>query len=117
MTSLTYEEVFEAAAKIILTEEYSITITLNEKTVSIRFPTTRRLAEYLQIPHYYILPYFAMMEQNGIITRVERVGISTTKKGTKKLFELMATKFLKESKTVLGAALFEELQRRIRTDR
>ena len=117
MTSLTYGEVFEAAAKIILIEEQSITIILDEKTVSIRFPTTRRLAEYLQTPHYYILPYFAMMEKDGIITRVERVGISTTKKGTKKLFELMATKFLKESKTVLGAALFEELQRRIGTNR
>jgi Mn-dependent DtxR family transcriptional regulator len=117
MTSLTYEEVFEAAAKIILLEEHSITISLNENTLSIRFPTTRRLAEYLRIPHYYVLPYFAMMEKDGIITRVERVGISTTKKGTRKLFELMATKFLKESKTVLGAALFEELRRRIGTGR
>ena len=78
--------------------------------------TRGKLAEYLQIPHYYVLPYFAMMEKDGMITRVERVGISTTEKGAKKLFKLMATRFLKESKAILGAALFEELQRRVGTD-
>jgi len=51
-----------------------------------------------------------------MITRVERVGISNTEKGNKKLFKLMATRFLKESKAILGAALFEELWRRVGTD-
>jgi DNA-binding transcriptional regulator YhcF (GntR family) len=116
MTALTYDEIFEAALKIMLFIERSITIHFSKNTIRIRFPTTRRLAEYLQIPHYYVLPYFATMEQENMIIRVERVGISTTMQGSRKLIELMATKYKNDTEAVLGTALFNEIQKRVITE-
>ena len=113
MTVITENDIFEAAIKIMLLEDHSITIHLSENTVRIRFPTTRKLADYLQTPHYYVLPYFAMMEKDGLITRVERVGISTTQAGSRKLIELMVTKYKEKIEAVMGAAIFEEIQKRV----
>jgi DNA-binding transcriptional regulator YhcF (GntR family) len=72
-----------------------------------KFPTTRRLAEFLDVPHYYVLPYFAMMEQEELVTRAERVGILTTAKGSRKMIELMQTKYPKETDEILGSVIFE----------
>jgi DNA-binding transcriptional regulator YhcF (GntR family) len=113
MTSLTYDEIFEAAAQIMLFIDRSITINFTLGAVRIRFPTTRKLAEHLQMPHYYVLPYFATMEKEDMIIRVERVGISTTKQGSRKLIELIASKYKKETEAILGASLFNELQQRV----
>jgi DNA-binding transcriptional regulator YhcF (GntR family) len=113
MTSLTYDEIFEAAAQIMLFIDRSITINFTLGAVRIRFPTTRKLAEHLQMPHYYVLPYFATMEKEDMIIRVERVGISTTKQGSRKLIELITSKYKKETEAILGASLFNELQQRV----
>lgn len=78
-----------------------------------KFPTTRRLAEFLDVPHYYVLPYFAMMEQEGLVTRAERVGILTTAKGSKKMVDLMREKYQKESGEILGTAIFEGIVKKI----
>ena len=78
-----------------------------------KFPTTRRLADFLDVQHYYVLPYFAMMEQEELVTRAERVGILTTAKGTRKMVELMREKYLKESNEILGSAIFEDVLRKI----
>jgi DNA-binding transcriptional regulator YhcF (GntR family) len=114
MTAFTENDIFEAAIKIMLEEDHSVTIHLSKNSVRIRFPTTRKLADHLQTPHYYVLPYFAMMEKDGLITRVERVGISTTQVGSKKLIELMATKYKEKTEDVIGTALFEEIQKRVK---
>jgi DNA-binding transcriptional regulator YhcF (GntR family) len=116
MTALTEDEIFEAAIKIMLFIDRSITIRFSKNAIRIRFPTTRKLAEYLQTPHYYVLPYFATMERDNLIIREERVGISTTMQGSKKLIELMITKYKKETEAILGASLFNEIQRRIMTE-
>jgi DNA-binding transcriptional regulator YhcF (GntR family) len=113
MTSLTYDEIFEAAAQIMLFIDRSITIHFTLNAVRIQFPTTRKLAEHLQMPHYYILPYFATMEKENVITRVERVGISTTQQGSRKLIRLMTAKYKKETEAILGASLLNELQQRL----
>ena len=113
MTALTDDEIFDAAIQIMLFIDRSITIHFSKNTIQIRFPTTRKLAEHLQIPHYYVLPYFATMEKNNLIIRVERVGISTTQAGSKKLIELMATKYKEKTEAVLGTALFNEIQKRV----
>lgn len=52
-------------------------------TFGLKFPTTRKLAEFLEVPHYYILLYLGMMEKEEIVTRAERVGVPTTIKGSK----------------------------------
>ncbi len=111
--TLTYDQIFEAAAQILLFVDRRITFHVTQNSVSIQFPTTRKLAEHLQIPHYYVLPYFATMEKDGVITRMERVGISTTKQGTRELIELMATKYERETQAILGKGLFNELKCRV----
>ena len=113
MTALTDDEIFDAAIQIMLFIDRSITIHFSKNTIRIRFPTTRKLAEHLQIPHYYVLPYFATMEKDNLIIRVERVGISTTMQGTRKLIELMATKYKEKTEAVIGTTLFEEIQKRV----
>ena len=88
MAALSVDVLFDAAVRIQLLER-SITITFADNTIRMKFPTTRRLAEFLDVPHYYVLPYFAMMEQEELVTRAERVGILTTAKGSRKMIELM----------------------------
>jgi len=112
MSALSVDILFDAAVRIQLLER-SITVTFSDNTIRMKFPTTRRLAEFLDVPHYYVLPYFAMMEQEGLVTRAERVGILTTAKGSKKMVDLMKEKYQKESGEILGTVLFEEIVKKI----
>jgi DNA-binding transcriptional regulator YhcF (GntR family) len=112
MSALSVDILFDAAVRIQLLER-SITVTFSDNTIRMKFPTTRRLAEFLDVPHYYVLPYFAMMEQEGLVTRAERVGILTTAKGSKKMVDLMREKYRKESGEILGTAIFEEIVTKI----
>ena len=113
MEPLSEARIFEAAVELMLRVDRCITIHFIADSIAIQFPTTRKLADYLKVPHYYILPYFAMMERDGLITRVERVGISTTLKGTRKLIEHVAKRYKEEIEELLGRELFNGLQRRI----
>jgi DNA-binding transcriptional regulator YhcF (GntR family) len=108
MAALSVDVLFDAAIRIQLLE-HTISITFTQDTVRIKFPTTRRLAEFLEVPHYYVLPYFAMMEQEELVTRAERVGIMTTVKGSRKMIGLMREKYLQETEEILGIAVFQEL--------
>ena len=112
MAALSVDILFDAAVRIQLLER-SITITFADNTIRMKFPTTRRLADFLDVQHYYVLPYFAMMEQEELVTRAERVGILTTAKGTRKMVELMREKYLNESNEILGSAIFEDVLRKI----
>lgn len=116
MVAIHIDLIFDAAAKIQLIQEKNLSVSFFQSGISIKFPTTRRLAEYLDIPHYYVLPYFAMMEQEALVTRAERVGIMTTTKGTKKLVQLMKDQYHEETETLLGAGIFHELLRRVEED-
>ncbi len=64
MAALSVDILFDAAIRIQLTEQ-SISIAFAHDAIRIKFPTTRRLAEFLEVPHYYVLPYFAMMEEES----------------------------------------------------
>ena len=111
MVALSVDSLFDAAVRIQV-EERSVSITFTRDAISIKFPTTRRLAEFLEVPHYYILPYFAMMEQEELVTRAERVGILTTAKGSRKMIALMNVKYRKEIEAIIGQAIFSELAKR-----
>ena len=108
MAALSVDILFDAAVRIQLLER-SITIVFADNTIRMKFPTTRRLAEFLDVQHYYVLPYFAMMEQEEMVTRAERVGIITTTKGSRKMINLMQEKYRNECCEILGAVIFEEL--------
>ncbi len=79
MVVLTIDSLFDAAVRIQLLE-HSISVSFSKDMIRFTFPTTRRLAELLEIPHYYVLPYFATIEQEELVTQAEQVGILTTKK-------------------------------------
>jgi DNA-binding transcriptional regulator YhcF (GntR family) len=111
MAALSVDILFDAAVRIQLFER-SITIVFTIDSIRIKFPTTRRLAEFLDVPHYYVLPYFAMMEQEELVTRAERVGILTTARGSRKIIDLMQEKYLNETTEILGASVFKELKKK-----
>ena len=112
MAVLSVDILFDSAVRIQL-EERAVTISFTENTIRIKFPTTRRLAEFLDVPHYYVLPYFAMMEQEELVTRAERVGIYTTDKGTRKMVALMTAHYQKEIEGLIGQTIFQEILRKI----
>ena len=111
MVTLSVDSLFDAAIRIQVLE-HSINITFTLDAISIKFPTTRRLAEFLEVPHYYILPYFAMMEQEELVTRAERVGILTTAKGSRTMIALMNENYQQEIEAIIGLAIFSELRKR-----
>jgi len=108
MAALSIDNLFDAALRIQVLER-SISLTFSEDGVRIKFPTTRRLAEFLGVPHYYVLPYFAQMEEQDLITRAERVGIMTTAKGTQKLLTLIQKNYAAEMQIILGPEIFSIL--------
>ncbi|NLA38130.1 MAG: hypothetical protein GX882_01845 [Methanomicrobiales archaeon] len=110
MSTHEHDEMLEAAIQILLKEDRQITISFSPGGISIRFPTTRKLADYLGIPHYYVLPRFGAMERDGLITRVERVGISTTVAGTKELLRLMAERYRERAEEILSKEVLQALQ-------
>ncbi len=113
MVALSIDILFDAAIRIQLLEK-TITLTFTENSIQIKFPTTRRLAEFLEVPHYYVLPYFAMMEQEELVTRAERVGILTTEKGSRKMVGIMLAHYPQETEGILGKAIFDEIARKCR---
>lgn len=92
MNTYEHHEMLDAAIRLIL-EDGRITISVTGEEISISLPRTRRLAEHLGIPHYYVLPHFAAMEKDGLIRRAERVGISTTKKGTDAIVSIIDQRY------------------------
>lgn len=92
--------------------EGRFTITFGHDTVAFKLPTTRSLAEYLQVPHYYVLPMFAAMEEESLVTRAERVGIMTTPEGTRRMLEVLSASYNRESREILGDELFLTFTRR-----
>ena len=108
MAALSNEVLFDAAIRIQLLER-SITIAFADNTIRMKFPTTRRLAEFLDVPHYYVLPYFAMMEEEELVTRAERVGVLTTAKGSRKMMGIMQEKYPREVTEILGEKVFCEI--------
>jgi len=114
MTDLSVDVLFDAAVRIQLLER-SITVSFAaDRSIRIKFPITRRVAEFLALPHYIVLRDFAKMENEDLVTKAERAGIVTTGKGSRKMIGLMREKYRKESEGILGAAVFEELYNKTR---
>lgn len=113
MSDLDLDVLLDAALRIVLTVDKSISLSFTEDAIHIKMPTTRRLADFLEVPHYYVLPLLGMMEKDELITRAERVGIHTTSKGSTLLVTLMNERYKEESEALLGRTVFEELRRRV----
>ena len=114
MVTLDVPGILYAAATILIEEDRRLSVEFREGEIRIKFPTTRRLAEYLDVPHYYVLPYFSEMEENDLIRREERVGISTTTAGTSLFFSKLDNPLKASAETLLGREIFEALGLRVR---
>ncbi len=104
--------IFDAALRIMLTVDRSISIRFSEHAINVKLPTTRRLADFLEMPHYYVLPYLGIMEKEQLVTRAERIGIHTTTKGSTVLIDLMHERYEREAQALLGRTIFDEIRRR-----
>ncbi|WP_214021096.1 hypothetical protein [Methanoculleus sp.] len=113
MSTHEHDDIIDAAVRILLEEDRCVTIGFYPGGIAIRFPTTRKLAEHLGIPHYYVLPRFGEMERDGLIRRTERVGISTTAAGTERLLAVMMERHGERAEEVLGEEVFRVLQARV----
>jgi Mn-dependent DtxR family transcriptional regulator len=113
MPQLSIDTIFEAAIRIQVLEEEALSVVFTPDGISIKFPTTRRLADELGVPHYYVLPYFAMMEQDMLVTRAERVGIMTTHEGSRKFIAMLGGWYHDRAASLLGPVIFAEIQKRM----
>ncbi len=105
---LSEDNIFACARSLIL-EDGELSLQVSADGIKVRFPTTRRIAERMDVPHYYVLPYFAGLETQGFLTRTERVGIFTTPIGTKRLFSGMSVEEIAALKAVCGGDLYSLL--------
>lgn len=113
MASLDIPALFVAAAEILIREDRHISVEYFPDEVRIRFPTTRRLARYLDVPHYYVLPVFSMMEEKHLVKREERIGISTTGAGTLLFLETIRETMPDEATALLGKGTIDAIAAKI----
>lgn len=111
MTGELSEDVILTCARLLLAEDKELSVRISTEGVCIKFPTTRRIAEKLEAPHYYVLPYFAELEKKGILTRTERVGIFTTPQGTRLLFSNLTKEEIEALTEVCGRDLLSALMK------
>ncbi|GAB7014717.1 hypothetical protein [Methanogenium cariaci] len=113
MASLNIPALFQAAADILIREDQRISVEYSAEETRIRFPTARRFARYLDVPHYYVLPVFDTMEDKNLVRREERVGISTTNEGTLLFLEIIKESMPDEANALLGEGTVAALAAKI----
>jgi DNA-binding FadR family transcriptional regulator len=116
MSAPTPEATIDAMLAIVLVEDRMLGIEFTGDAVLIRLPTTRRIAERLGVPHYYVLPLIGALEADGLLTRAERVGIRTTSAGTRRLFERIHEGYRVDAEALLGLELYALLLARARPE-
>lgn len=116
MAQLDLSMIFDAVLRILLVEEESIALTFTGSGVFFKFPTTRHIAEYLKVPHYYVLPLFGMLEKQQLITKAERVGIMTTAEGSAELMARLDRDYPEQGIALLGPVIYQALQQRMLKD-
>ncbi|NLX48625.1 MAG: hypothetical protein GXY82_01875 [Methanospirillum sp.] len=112
MPAPTLESVIDAMITIALVDDRVLGLEFTPDGVLIRLPTTRKIAERLDVPHYYVLPLIGMLEADGLVTRAERVGIRTTPAGTHRLFGRIEQHYAGDAESLLGTELFDLVRKR-----
>jgi hypothetical protein len=116
MSAPTPDATIDAMLAIVLVEDRMLGIEFTGDAFLIRLPTTRRIAERLGVPHYYVLPLIGALEADGLLTRAERVGIRTTSAGTRRLFERIHEGYRADAEALLGLELYALLLTRARQE-
>jgi hypothetical protein len=116
MSAPTLDATLDAMLAIVFVEDRMLGLEFTEDTFLIRLPTTRRIAERLGVPHYYVLPLIGALEADGLLTRAERVGIRTTIAGTCRFFDRIHERYRADAEALLGLELYTLLLARTRED-
>ena len=116
MAQLDLPMIFEAVLRILLFEEESIALTFTGSGIFFKFPKIRHIAEYLKVPHYYVLPLFGMLEKQQLITKAERIGIMTTAEGSTELMARLDRDYQEQGIALLGPVIYQALQQRMLKD-
>jgi hypothetical protein len=106
MSAPTLDATVDAMLALVLVEDRMLGLEFTVDAFLIRLPTTRRIAERLDVPHYYVLPLIGALEADGLLTRAERVGIRTTPEGTRRFFERIDEGYRAEAEALLGCELY-----------
>jgi hypothetical protein len=106
MSAPTLDGIVDAMLALVLVEDRALGLEFTGDAVLIRLPTTRRIAERLGVPHYYVLPLIGALEADGLVTRAERVGIRTTPMGTLRFFERIDEDYRVEAEALLGPEVY-----------
>ncbi len=112
MPAPTLDAVVDAMLSIALNEDHALGLEFTTEGMLIRLPTTRRIAERLGVPHYYVLPLIGTLEADGLVTRAERVGIRTTRAGTARLLGRIEEAYAEAAAALLGLEVFQLLIRK-----
>ncbi|ABN06642.1 hypothetical protein Mlab_0468 [Methanocorpusculum labreanum Z] len=105
---LSEDAIFTCGRKLLIAEG-KISFTISSDGIEVKFPTTRKISTELDVPHYYVLPYFAGLEANGYLTRTERVGIFTTPAGSRRLFTGISDEEQAQVEKILGRKIMDAL--------
>jgi len=114
MAAPTLDQVVDAMLSIAMVEDRALGLEFTREGLLLRLPTTRRIAERLGVPHYYVLPLIGMLEADGLLTRAERVGIRTTPAGTHRLLDRIEEAYVDAADALLGPEVFRLLLSRFR---
>ena len=106
MPAPTLDATLDAMLALVLVEDRALGLEFAEGAFLIRLPTTRRIADRLGVPHYYVLPLIGALEADGLLTRAERVGIRTTPRGTRRLFDRIDEGYRTQAEAFLGPDLY-----------
>ena len=114
MSAPTLDATVDAMLILVLVEDRVLGLEFGSDSFLIRLPTTRRIAERLKVPHYYVLPLIGALEADGLLSRAERVGIRTTPEGTRRFFERIDESYHAEAMALLGPEVYAMLLARAR---
>lgn len=114
MSAPTLDATVDAMLALVLAEDRALGLEFGSDAFLIRLPTTRRIAERLGVPHYYVLPLIGALEADGLLSRAERVGIRTTPGGTRRFFERIDKVYRADAEALLGPDVYALLLARAR---
>ena len=109
------DELFDAIVRLFLFEHSVIVSFAADASVRIKIPATRRIADFLKIPHYLVLRSLAIMENDGLVRKEERAGIVTTDAGSRIIIRLLMTRHYTEAEALFGPVILDELARNAKT--
>ena len=114
MSAPTLDATVDAMLALVLVEDRALGLEFTGNAFLIRLPTTRRIAERLGVPHYYVLPLIGALEADGLLSRAERVGIRTTPVGTRRFLERIDEGYRAAAEELLGPEVYALLIARAR---